>query len=93
MLYLKTAWVTTILLISTGTKRKLKTKELIHNSNREVRSDIDNFIFVSENFNLNEILKIFGNIDNTKKADHILIRKCECVVKTQFLCIIISKKY
>lgn len=75
MLYLKTAWVTTILLISTGTKRKLKTKELIHNSNREVRSDIDNFIFVSENFNLNEILKIFGNIDNTKKADHILIRK------------------
>ena len=40
----------------------------------EIRSSFDNFGSILQNLNLNEILNISGNVESTKKADHILYR-------------------
>jgi len=39
---------------------------------KEFRSDFNHFGFILQNWNLNKIFTIFGNIDSTIKADDIL---------------------
>ena len=38
----------------------------------DISSDFDNFGFILQNWNLNECFNISGNINSTKKEDHIL---------------------